>query len=67
MAEKETIKVLICTCCNDEFTDIDEAWHNGKEIFCSENCIARWHGESCGDNCSEYAELLEDYGTDKEV
>ena len=56
------VKKLFCKCCDNEIgeDDLEEVWRSVEDIFCSENCIARWHGSEL--EVDDMEELLEDFG-----
>ena len=62
------VKQLWCRCCEDkiEIENLEECWIQGYTIFCSQECIARWNGESLETRGFELKEILRDFGKIRE-
>ena len=64
-------KYLICKCCEEPIDeDTFDSWGNGaytdgKNAFCSEECIARWYGSPMNESCDTYEEAVKEYGVNK--
>ncbi|RLC37080.1 hypothetical protein DRH27_04205 [Candidatus Falkowbacteria bacterium] len=60
-------KSLSCKTCDDDINeDSYEVWTDGKAVFCSCDCLARWYGEELTlSDEDEYAQALKDYGEGK--
>ena len=60
-------KKLICRTCDQPIDlDTEENWINGNDIFCSEHCIARWHGDELNNiETDDHKKIIEKYGVEE--
>lgn len=59
------MRKLKCRCCNKQISEGDEGlWESSEGIFCSQECIAAWHGDEIEPDEEDFERLVKRFGTE---